>query len=95
MRALIPVACVAVFAVFVRTAWDEVHTAITNVRSNPPVLPAPPPVVEEEPVEDNRVFEPGAALPPPARPGRRTQYADPRTPPPARVHPAERVINTP
>ncbi len=100
MRVVLPVAVVAVFATVVRLAWAEVHEAITRSTQNspylqPPPAPAPrPPVVEE--VEDDRDLRPGEVLPPPpVRPARRTQYADPRAPQPARVHPAERVPTTP
>lgn len=101
MRVLLPVGIVVVFVVVVKLAWAEVHEAITKSTENSPYRHAPPapatrqPHAEPEPVEDDRVFEPNAALPPPARPRGRTQYADPHTPPPNRVHPAERVMNTP
>lgn len=101
MRALLPVAVAAVIVLVVRFAWADVYEAITEVRAGPP-RPQPPPLpatprtpVAEEPVEDDRVFEPNAVLPPPVPPRRPAQYRDPHAPPPARVHPAERVMNTP
>lgn len=100
MRVLLPVALLGVFTLVVKLARAEAHEAITPVAEKPPQLPAPrgtatlrPPAAE--PVEDNRAFEPNAALPPPARPRGRSHYADPHTPPPTRVHPAERVLTTP
>lgn len=101
MRALLPVACVAGFGMFVRYAWRDVHDAISKVTGGPPpyLVPQPvvyrPPAVEEEPIEDDRVMEPGEVLPPPSRAPRRNQYTDPRTPPPTYVHPAERVMQVP
>ncbi|MFO0796202.1 MAG: hypothetical protein U0804_01930 [Gemmataceae bacterium] len=99
MRVVLPVGCVVVFVVVVKLAWAEVHEAITSSTSNSPYLQSPPPSfsparprAEEEPPADTRVFAPDEVLPPPATQSRRNQYRDPRSRPPAGVHPAERVV---